>query len=116
MSGATHGQHAGLAVARTPRQKPGRTPAASHAVEVPAGSENSDHTNSGNSGHPGVMASGSRLAVESGEGKDAGHAEASRNSGLTASRAQPAGGGKAGRGFRPKRPTGGGRRGGQQHR
>src|SRR6266581_2250663 len=81
-----------------------------------AGSENSDHIHSGNSGHPGVRALGSRLAVESGEGKDAGHAEASRDSGFTASGAQPAGGGKAGRGFRPKRPTGGGRRGGQQHR
>src|SRR4029453_13170892 len=75
-----------------------------------AGSENSDQIHSGNSAHPGVRPSGSRLAVESGEGKDAGHAEASRDSGATASGAQPAGGGKAGRGFREKRPKSGGRR------
>src|SRR5205085_1731936 len=37
-----------------------------------AGSGNSDHIRSGNSGHPDVSTSGSRLAVENSEGKDVG--------------------------------------------
>src|SRR5207249_3064054 len=68
-----------------------------------AGSRNSDQVLSGNSGHPDLSRSGSRLVAPSDEGKDDRLAQAPRNPGSAAGGTQPAGGSKAGRSRRPKR-------------
>src|SRR5439155_6055741 len=73
------------------------------ATQNSAGSRNSDQVLSGNSGHPDLSRSGSRLVAPSDEGKDDRLAQAPRNPGSAAGGTQPAGGSKAGRSRRPKR-------------
>jgi hypothetical protein len=69
------------------------------AVRGPAGSENSDHTFSGNSDHLPVALPGQKIAGDSasGEGKDDRHAQTARDSGASAGGAHLGAGGGVGR-------------------
>ncbi len=76
---------------------------------IVAGSRNSDPLRSGNSAHSGVSAPGPTIVADSlcDEGQDAGHAQASRDSGPAASGTQRVGSGEPGRRVAKKRGSGG---------